>query len=118
MTSSSATFPKCDRIRRRIEYLSVQGRGRKLHTDNFLVFVLRAPDGPPRFGITVTKKVGGAVVRNRVKRVVREVLRRHKAWFPTASGVVLVAKQGAAGIGFVAAEREIELLCARCFPPR
>ena len=109
----TATFPKCERIRKRTEYLSVQGRGRKLHSDSFLIFALAAPT--TRFGITVSKKVGNAVSRNRVKRLVREVVRRHKAWFPTAMELVFVAKQRAAALDLQTAEREIERLCARYF---
>lgn len=121
VSSPALDFPKCERIRKRTEYLSVQGRGRKLHTDHFLMFVLsRSEEGSGaervRFGTTVTKKVGGAVVRNRIKRVVREVCRRHKGWFPAASDVVVVAKRSAAGLGYMAVEREIERLCERVFP--
>ncbi len=119
---ASATLPRCERIRKRIDFLSVQQRGRKLHSENFLLFVLpreaAAGRSPLRFGVTVTKKVGGAVVRNRIKRIARDVFRRHKSWFPTGSDVVLVAKQSAAGIDMPQAEREIDRLCARCFGAR
>lgn len=109
----AANFPKCERIRKRTEYLSVQGRGRKVHSDSFLLFVLAGER--TRFGITVSKKVGNAVDRNRVKRLVREVVRRHKAWFPTETELVFVAKQKAAALDFPRAEREIERLCQRHF---
>ena len=118
---AASSLPKCERIRKRTEYLSVQGCGRKLHSDNFLVFVLKRPSeegaakARVRFGTTVTKKVGGAVVRNRVKRMVRETYRQHKSWFPAGADVVLVAKRSAAGLRLRDVEREIERLCARAF---
>ena len=109
-------FPRCVRLRKRAEYLAVQGSGRKLHSDSFLLFLLRrTPESPTRFGVTVTKRVGGAVVRNRVKRLVREVVRRHKAWFPTGIELVFVAKPSAKALDLAAAEREIERLCRRSF---
>ncbi|MFN9809143.1 MAG: ribonuclease P protein component, partial [Deltaproteobacteria bacterium] len=51
--------------------------------------------GPPRIGITVTKKVGNAVARNRVKRLVREVFRQERARFPEGCDIVFIAKDGA-----------------------
>jgi ribonuclease P protein component len=48
-----------------------------------------------RLGITVTKKVGNAVVRNRIKRLVREWMRLH-GWVPVGWDLVVVAKDSAA----------------------
>ena len=52
---------------------------------------------PTRLGVTVTRKVGNAVQRNRIKRVVREVFRRNRDLFPPAD-VVFVAKRDAAAV--------------------
>ena len=106
-------FPKSERVRQRAVYLAVQGRGRKWQSASFLCFMASSPVGARRLGVTVTKRVGGAVVRNRVKRLVREVYRQNKAVFPLAADVVFVAKQRAAGLGFYEVKREIEELCAR-----
>ena len=54
---------------------------------------------PTRVGITVTKKVGSAVDRNRIKRVVREVFRRHRSFFPDGFDYVFIAKRGLAPVG-------------------
>lgn len=110
------TLPRSERLRKRAGFLAVQGRGRKLHTDSFLVFVL--PQREPRatrLGVTVSKKVGGAVERNRVKRLVREAFRRRKMLFPQGLDVVFVAKKHAVGTGYQGVVREIESLCARYF---
>ncbi len=119
-----ATFPKRIRIRKRPDYLAIQGGGRKLSTPSFLVFVRSAAAAvgpsteelpPARFGVTVTRKIGGAVVRNRIKRLVREALRRHKMWFPAGRDLVLVARHPAASLGYADVERELETLCRRYF---
>lgn len=109
----SHTFPKRERVRKRGLYLAIQGRGRKSRSASFLCFTARSPAGVCRLGVTVSKRVGGAVVRNHVKRMVREVYRQNKAAFPRATDVVFVAKQKAAALGFHEVKQEIEELCAR-----
>lgn len=118
---TSQGFPKTARIRKRSEYLAIQGKGRKLQTENFVVFVAASPSGPVgegRVGITVSKRVGQAVVRNRVKRILREVYRRSRGQFPSGMDIVFVAKRSAAGLGLANAEQEIERLCERYFSRR
>lgn len=66
-------------LRKRAEFLAVR-RGEKRRGPLFLLEVLdRRDDGPPRLGITVTKKVGNAVERNRIRRRLREACRVHAA---------------------------------------
>jgi ribonuclease P protein component len=115
---TSQGFPKTARIRKRSEYLAIQGRGRKLQTENFVVFVAASPSSPVgagRVGVTVSKRVGHAVVRNRVKRIVREVCRRRREQFPQGIDFVFVAKRSAADLEFARADQEIERLCERYF---
>src|SRR5438046_912380 len=67
--------PKHARLRKRGEYVHVQESGRRLHTAHFVVLSAPPARGRARIGITVSSRVGNAVVRNRVKRIVREVVR-------------------------------------------
>ena len=61
---------------RRADFLRVTRHGRRLERDYFLVFRLDRSEGEAvRLGITVTRKVGNAVQRNRIKRLVREWFR-------------------------------------------
>jgi len=85
------------RLRQRVDYLAIQGGGRKLHGRHVLAMVRKQPGVCPhgRLGLTVTKKVGNAVVRNRIKRLLREWLRLH-GWVPPGWDMVLVAKDSAA----------------------
>lgn len=85
------------RLRERAEFLAVQAKGDKLHGRHVLGIARRRPDPglPGRLGLTVTKKIGNAVVRNRIRRLVREWLRLH-GWVPRGWDVVLVAKDSAA----------------------
>ena len=104
-------------MRKRGEFVAVQDGGRKLHTDSFLVFVLpQKTTGPARLGITASRKLGGAVERNRVKRLVREAFRRHKLLFPSGCDFVFVAKRNAAVAAYDQVVREIDRLCRKHFP--
>ena len=100
---------KAMRLRRRREFLAVQSTGTKVNTRHFVALVSRGTEtgtGVGRVGLTVAKRVGGAVVRNRVKRLVREWLRRN-GWVAGGRDVVIIAKHSAAdldGYGAVAAD--------------
>jgi ribonuclease P protein component len=67
------------RLRKRAEFLATR-QGEKRRGRYFLLEVLdRGDEGPARAGITVTRKLGGAVTRNRIRRRLREALRTHAA---------------------------------------
>ena len=85
------------RLRCRAEFVTVQSEGQKLHGRHVLALALKRDDTDlaGRLGITVTKKVGNAVVRNRIKRLVREWMRLH-GWVPAGWDLVVVAKDTAA----------------------
>lgn len=79
------------------EYQDCYLRGKKITTQHFIVFVkLRQPDHlGPKLGIAVTKKVGKAVCRNRIKRLIREGFRQSKLGQSEVDvDVVVVAKKG------------------------
>lgn len=92
-------------MRRRSEYLRAQEDGRRVHTASFVLLI--QPGEGKQLGITVTKRVGVAVVRNRVKRLVREVFRLDRCWCPEACQVVVVARPSAAGLGFAEVRAEL-----------
>jgi ribonuclease P protein component len=94
MTMPGEGFPKAARVRRRREYLSIGRTGRRCHTPHFVVLSDRRSGGA-RLGVTVSRKVGGAVTRNYVKRCVREIFRRDEARLWPEHDVVVIAKPGA-----------------------
>jgi ribonuclease P protein component len=61
------------------------------------VLAARPDDAPARLGITVTRKFGNAVARNRAKRVVRDVFRRSPDQLPAGIDVVVIPKTSACG---------------------
>jgi ribonuclease P protein component len=89
------SFPKRDRLTKRSQFLTLSRQGRKIHTSHFVILSKGNDLQQNRLGITVTTRVGNAVIRNRIKRLVREFFRRHKGQSSTARDIVVIAKRGA-----------------------
>ncbi|MBF0379649.1 MAG: ribonuclease P protein component [Magnetococcales bacterium] len=87
-------FPKSARILTSAGYRHVTGRNtKKSVSPHFLLFVLLNKGGKePRLGMTVSKKVGNAVVRNRIKRVVREFFRQNRSLLTSSFDCVVIAR--------------------------
>jgi ribonuclease P protein component len=86
-------FTKAERLRKRSEFRQVYEQGRRYHVSLFTVFVLQTAQDTNRLGVTVTKRIGRAVTRNRCKRLVREVFRRNKWRLPGGLDLVVNVKQ-------------------------
>ena len=93
MKSKPLGFPKSSRIVRRNEYRAVQRSSLRVVTDHFIIYARKRRTRSNRLGITVSKKVGNAVIRNRVKRLVRESFRLNKTTLPQQLDLVLVARK-------------------------
>ena len=115
-------FPRELRLRKRREYLRVQGQGRRVGGKHFQFFVMRRVEGATpnlpvaaaaRFGITVTRKVGNAVARNRIKRIVREGCRRVPHLFAAGTDVVILARPSAVGARMTDVTSELGELARR-----
>ena len=88
-------LPASERIRHRPEYERVYEEGQSHRSPLLVLFVLMKPELPRKAGFVAGRRVGGAVARNRSKRLMREAYRRNKGALPE-SGVqlVLVARMG------------------------
>lgn len=114
-------FPATVRLRKRREFLQIQGAGVKHHLRHFLVFVsTTATPGEAttaRLGVTVTRKVGPAVVRNRIRRLVREAFRRKRDSFAPGCDMVWVAKQSAVSVDYAEVAASMDALAKRTSRP-
>ena len=70
-------------------------------------------EGEAKTGIITSKRVGGAVIRNKVRRRLREMIRLARADFPPGSLIVVIAKSAAAGAAFEELRAEWLLLARR-----
>ncbi len=87
--------PPLERLRKRSEFLSVAKTGERYVTPAFIIQIYRrSPEGPFRYGITASRKVGGAVKRNRAKRRIRALLSH------------ILPKMGQPGFDYVVIARE------------
>lgn len=77
-SGAGATFRRDERIRRRADFQRVYAHGSRVHGRFATVFVLPNSQPSGRLGIAATKKLGGAVQRNRAKRLIRDMFRRNK----------------------------------------
>lgn len=112
------TFPKAERIRKRPDFIRIQSEGRKVVTKHLLAFYLFATEGLPRLGITASRKVGGSVERNRIKRLLREAFRHGKHELPVGLLLVLVAKPHAKSATFFDLCNELTEVRHRIRSPR
>lgn len=85
-------FPRCRRIRLRDEFARIYA-ARRYATDNRLtVYVLENYLPYPRLGLSVSRKSGGAVERNRIKRRLREVFRTRQELIPAGLDLICVVR--------------------------
>ena len=96
-----------ERLKHRADFLAA-ARGAKVPGGAFVLQArARGDDKPARFGFTVSKKVGSAVERNRVRRRLREVVRRHAALAALAGhDYVLIGRRAALSMRFEAMTAE------------
>ncbi len=95
-------------LKGRRDFVRVQTKGRRFRDKHLLLLVLRGEPEQARVGITVSRKVGKAVVRNRVRRRLREILRR--ANLVPGSDHVVVAFPQAAAAPFATLREELTCL--------
>ena len=89
------SFPKNTRLLNRKDFVNLNRLGKRYRTKHFTVIFKENGLGISRLGITVSKKIGNAVKRNKVKRHIREFFRTNKNKFPNDLDIVIIANKGA-----------------------
>jgi ribonuclease P protein component len=98
------TLPRAQRLLRRPEFERVYNTGTRVHGRFMTLFALRSGRADVRLGVAATRKIGTAVVRNRAKRLARELFRRRKG----AAGldIVIVPRREMVDAPFAAVEAD------------
>jgi ribonuclease P protein component len=100
-------FRRSLRLLRHTDFERVYKQGRRYFAPHMIVFYLRRQEGDaPRVGFTVGRMLGGAVVRNRMKRRLREAVRLHGT-IPAAMDVVINPKKSLLTAAFAELRDEI-----------
>ena len=111
-------FPKSSRILRRGDFRKVYDQGSRYSCPLFAAFCLRAAAEPlpesAHVGFTVPRAIGKAVVRNRIKRRMREAVRLHLAELPSVWSIVFNPRKSAETVPFPELEAEVRKLFLRC----
>lgn len=111
---AAASFPRARRLRKRADFVRIQNGGHRVTTRHLLILVAPREAAPshseqhspppcppeaPRLGLVASRKVGGAVARNRAKRLLREAFRRFPELFPEGVDIVVILRSGAGSLG-------------------
>jgi ribonuclease P protein component len=100
-------FPKASRLTRTAEFALVKKDGKSWTGRHLTLGILfRASERAARLGIVTTRRIGHAVVRNRVRRRLREVFRLNQHRLISGVWIVAVARVSAAGATFHQLERD------------
>jgi ribonuclease P protein component len=106
-----AKFTKSTRLLKRAEFERVYQNGRRHFSRNLTLFFLQRgeekPGQLPRVGFTVSRAMGGAVTRNRIRRRMREAARLNLRALPPAVDIVINPKKSALTTQFAALADEV-----------
>ena len=106
-------FTKADRILKRREFIALAESGQRTQNGHFIAVFSPNQLGRSRIGITVTKKVGPAVKRNKIKRQVREYFRLNRHHLAGYWDINIIAKRQAADFSSEKAFRSLTDIVAR-----
>lgn len=99
---------KTFRLTQNEDFRRVYRHGQSYANRQLVLYVMKQPKNERfRVGISASGKIGNAVVRNRLRRVIKEVVRLHEAWIPGQLDLVFIVRQAAVGLDYSALERSV-----------
>lgn len=112
----SQSYPRRERLTRRSEYLRIYETGTKRVGRAFICYMARQEGQGRKLGYAVSRKVGSAVVRNRIKRYLREIYRRNRGEWSDDLYLVVVARPACAELDYHQCEAALRKLVCKDRP--
>ena len=100
-------------IKKRSEFIRSNKFSKKIYSPNFIIQRLESTknDNIPHFGFTITKKIGTAIVRNKIKRrlksIIRELLKCNDEYFDLSFNYILICKKEVVKVSYDDLENEL-----------
>ncbi len=120
MALRTGRFSWSDRIQRSWQFQRISKQGRRVASQHFILLVAPRPaltgGQSPQLGITVSQRVGKAVVRNRVKRMIREWFRHRRSELPRGCEMVVIARRPAAALSAPEVSRVLSTMLRELAP--
>lgn len=102
-----------DTLKKNYEFRRLYSKGKTAVTPFLVAYARKTKRPDNRIGFTVSTKLGKAVVRNRIRRRLREIYRTHEAEFSRGLEIVFVARGRAAGASYGQLERALLSACRK-----
>ena len=100
-------------IKKRSEFIRFKKFSKKIYSQNFIIQKLETNknDNIPHFGFTITKKIGSAIVRNKIKRrlksIIRKLLKCEDKYFDLSFNYILICKKEVVKVSYNDLEKEL-----------
>jgi ribonuclease P protein component len=112
--SGVVSMNKQYRIKKNEEFQEIFQKGASTANRQFVIYVLDQPDQTSfKIGLSVSKKIGNAVIRNRVKRLIRQVMFEYKDYIKVGKDIVIIARRPTAEMDYYEVKSSLEHVCKR-----
>ena len=103
----SFSFKKKERLLKRAEFINLNLHGVRYYTKDFIVILKQNKSYITRLGITVSKRFGNSVKRNRIKRLIREFFRLNKQHVPKGYDIMVIALKEGGNVNLLKVKEEL-----------
>lgn len=104
---------KALRLTKNLEFINVYKSGKRVSSPFFVMYIKKNDLGYSRLGVSVSKKVGKSVIRNKIKRQIKEIVRKNYNFINSGWDIVFSVKPAAVQLNYAQMEKEIINLLKR-----